>query len=494
MVVGLETHVQVTSTATKAFCGCRVSYGDTPNTRVCPVCLGYPGSLPVLNAGVVDAAVKTGLALGCEVNLRSKFDRKQYFYADLPKGYQISQYDIPVCESGKVSLMWSEGEGGAVRSRDVGIERLHMEEDAGKSTHGVDASTLDFNRAGVALLEIVSKPDLRGGDEAAAYAAEMQRVVRYIGVGEASPQEGSLRCDVNVSVREVGSPTLGTKVEVKNLNSFAAIRLSVEHEAARQHALLASGRGADIVQETRTWSEASLETVPMRSKEGLADYRYFPEPDLPPCVLSADHVERLRAGLPELPDAKRRRYLDELKLTPQDALSLAGDTNTAKYYDEALASFPEGQDLPDVAKRCANWVLGDLAKECKERECKLDDLRLTPRFLAELVELIAKGTLSVKLARDILPDLLEGAADDAKRGPAALVEARGLAQVSDAGELEAIVRSVIDANPQQLAQFLDGKTKLKGFFVGATLKATQGKADPALANKLVDQILAEKSS
>jgi len=496
VVVGLETHVQVTSTQTKAFCGCRVAYGDAPNTRVCPVCLGYPGSLPVLNAGVVDAAVRTGLALGCDVNLRSKFDRKQYFYADLPKGYQISQYDVPVCGAGRVALMWSDGEGGAVRERAVGIERLHMEEDAGKSAHGAEASTLDFNRAGVALLEIVSRPDLRGGDEAAAYAAEVQRVVRYLGVGEASPQEGSLRCDVNVSVRRagVGAP-LGTKVEVKNLNSFAAIRLSVEHEARRQHALLEAGRGDEIVQETRTWSEASLATVPMRSKEGLADYRYFPEPDLPPCVLTEAQVAQARAALPELPAQKRARYLGDLGLTPQDALSLAGDAAVATYYDGALASWPAaspGTPAPDFAKRCANWVLGDLAAACKERGCALGDLRLTPAHLGELVGLIAEGTLSTKLARDVLPDLLDGEAEDARGGPAALVAARGLAQVSDAGELEAIVRGVIDANPEQLAQFRAGKTKLKGFFVGATLKATGGKADPALANQLVDRLLGEQ--
>ena len=478
VVVGVETHVQL-ATATKAFCGCRVAYGKDPNRDVCPVCLSHPGALPVLNREVVDRAVSLCLGLNLGLNKASKFDRKQYFYPDLPKGYQISQHDVPIGEHGWLEIAL---DGGAVEKR-LGITRAHIEEDTGKLNHvgaaalaGSAYSLADYNRAGTALIEVVSEPEMRSGAEAAEYAAEVQRIVRYLGVGNANMEEGSLRCDVNVSVRRKGEEALGTKVEVKNMNSFSAMQKAVDYEFERQVKLLEEGKGAEIVQETRLWDEDKRRTLTMRKKEGAADYRYFPEPDLPPLVLEDAAVERIRAALPEVPRDIRRR-LEELGLKKADVLVLADDKEVAGFFDAAVARGADPQEA-------ANWIIGDITAHLKATNAKISDIRLSPASLAEMVALIGDGTISGKIGKQILPELLEqgGSAKE-------LVEAKGLVQISDEGAIEEIVRGVMAANPKQLEQYRGGKTKLRGFFVGQIMQESGGRVNPALLNQLIGPIL-----
>ncbi|XP_078429301.1 GLU-ADT subunit B [Wolffia australiana] len=470
-VIGIETHVQL-STATKAFCACEYSYGAAPNASVCPVCMGLPGALPALNSRVVEFAVRLGLALNCELALTSKFDRKQYFYPDLPKGYQISQFDVPIAARGFLDVDLPLEFGGGHRR--FGITRVHMEEDAGKLLHADSGSysLVDLNRAGVPLLEIVSEPDMRSGVEAAEYAAELQRVVRYLGVSNGNMQEGSLRCDVNVSVRPAGQSEFGTKVEIKNMNSFSAMSRAIDFEICRQINLIKSGNADQIVQETRLWDDASQRTVTMRKKEGLSDYRYFPEPDLPEVVLSADYVAAVRAALPELPAAKRQRYL-QLGLGMQDVLFLADDVAVADFFDSAVES---GADV----KLAANWIMGDIAAFLKSERLAIGEIKLAPRELAELISSIKSGTISGKMGKEILVELLS------KGGTVeALIKEKDLVQIVDPAAIEALVEKVIAANPKQLEQYRSGKTKLQGFFAGQVMKESKGKANPALLNKIL---------
>jgi aspartyl-tRNA(Asn)/glutamyl-tRNA(Gln) amidotransferase subunit B len=481
-VCGIETHVQL-NTRTKAFCACELSFGAEPNKHTCPVCLGHPGTLPVLNDAVVDAAVKLGFALGGNIARVSKFDRKQYFYADLPKGYQISQYDEPIVEGGvlRVSIAGPKGSN-SVEHREFTIERAHMEEDSGKLNHqspsgdgrlkGSTHSLADYNRAGTPLLEVVSGPDMRSGRDAAEYAAELQRLVRFLGIGDGNMAEGSLRCDVNVSVRKFGAEAFGTKVEVKNLNSFSAMEKAVAYERERQIALLEAGRGDEIVQETRLWEEGSQVTVTMRKKEGLADYRYFPEPDLPPVELTDARMERCCEAMGELPWERRARY-EALGLPVDDVLLLADAKATGDYFDAVLA---EGAD----AKAAANWIMGDIMGYMKVEKKAIDELALTPPVLAELLTLIAEGTVSGKIAKELLPELLEKGGS-----PRALVDERGLGMVSDEGAIEKLIDEVIAANPNQLEQYRSGKTKMQGFFMGQVMKKSGGKVDPALTTRLL---------
>ncbi|CAN6476380.1 unnamed protein product [Victoria cruziana] len=391
-IIGIETHVQL-STLTKAFCSCPYHYGSAPNTHICPICMGHPGCLPVLNSKVIEFAVKLGLALNCKLSLRSKFDRKQYFYPDLPKGYQISQFDVPIASHGYLVVDLPVEFGGGQRR--FGVTRVHMEEDAGKLIHAASGSysQVDLNRAGVPLLEIVSEPDMRSGLEAAEYAAEIQRLVRYIGISNGNMQEGSLRCDVNVSVRPKGQAKFGTKVEIKNMNSFSAMQRAIDYEISRQISLHNEGQENKIVQETRLWEEGSQKTVTMRTKEGLADYRYFPEPDLPDVVITEDYVDVLRSGLPELPDAKRRRY-EELGLTMQDVLFLANDSNVADFFD---ATITKGADV----KLAANWIMGDIAAYLKNEKLSINGIKLTPHELAALIAFIKDGTISGKIGKEV---------------------------------------------------------------------------------------------
>ncbi|XP_044484127.1 glutamyl-tRNA(Gln) amidotransferase subunit B, chloroplastic/mitochondrial [Mangifera indica] len=478
-IIGIETHVQL-STLTKAFCGCPYNYGSQPNTSICPICMGLPGALPVLNSKVIESAVKLGLALNCKLALNSKFDRKQYFYPDLPKGYQISQFDIPIATGGYLDVDLPIEFGGGHRR--FGITRVHMEEDAGKLLHSKDGdySQVDLNRAGVPLLEIVSEPDMRTGVDAAEYAAELQRLVRYLGVSNGNMQEGSLRCDVNVSIRPIGQLEFGTKVEIKNLNSFSSINRAIDFEIARQALLYSQGQGDQVVQETRLWEEGSQKTITMRKKEGLSDYRYFPEPDLPEVILSAEYINSISSSLPELPEMKRRRY-EKMGLSMQDVLFLANDMNVAQFFD---ATITKGADV----KLVANWIMGDIAAYMKNEKLSINEIKLTSEELAELIASIKSATISGKIGKEILFELM------AKGGTVkGIIEEKDLVQIVDPSEIEKMVDKVLSENPKQLEQYRGGKTKLQGFFAGQVMKISKGKASPGLLNKILLEKLNAKS-
>uniref|UniRef100_UPI001950627F Asp-tRNA(Asn)/Glu-tRNA(Gln) amidotransferase subunit GatB n=1 Tax=Spirulina sp. CCY15215 TaxID=2767591 RepID=UPI001950627F len=413
----------------------------------------------------------------------SKFDRKQYFYPDLPKNYQISQYDLPIAEHGYLDIEIIEKPGDEPIRKKIGITRLHMEEDAGKLVHGgsdrLSGSThslVDFNRAGVPLLEIVSEPDIRSGVEAAEYGQELRRIVRYLGISDGNMQEGSLRCDVNISIRPVGQKEFGTKVEIKNMNSFSAIQKAIDHEIDRQ--IKALEKGEPIFQETRLWEEGSQRTISMRSKEGANDYRYFPEPDLPPIEVSPAQLESWKSQLPELPAQKRRRYETELGLSAYDARVITDDRDVSQYFEAAIA---DGAN----PKQVANWVMGDIAGYLNSEKLTIGEIALQPKILAELVELIEKGTISGKIAKEILPELLTEKIDSL----ATFVESKGMSQISDTGELEKIIDEILAENPDKVEQFRNGKKKLQGFFVGQIMKKTSGRADPKLANQLLGKKL-----
>ncbi|MFN5195283.1 MAG: Asp-tRNA(Asn)/Glu-tRNA(Gln) amidotransferase subunit GatB [Cyanobacteriota bacterium] len=479
-VIGLETHVQL-GTASKIFTSASTAFGDEPNTHIDPVVCGLPGTLPVLNQKVLEYAVKAGLALNLRIAEHSKFDRKQYFYPDLPKNYQISQYDEPIAENGWIEVEVAE-KGKDTYLKTIGIERLHMEEDAGKLVHagsdrlaGSTHSLVDYNRAGVALAEIVSKPDLRTGREAAEYAAEIRRIMRYLGVSDGNMQEGSLRCDVNISVRRGPDAPFGTKVEIKNMNSFSAIQKACEYEIQRQ--IKAYESGEPVMQETRLWDEGKQITKSMRSKEGSSDYRYFPEPDLGPIEVNAERREAWRAELPELPAAKRHRYVDQLGLSAYDARVLTDERPMADYFEAVVSA---GAD----PKAAANWISGDIAAHVNARRIPYTDLPFRPEQLAEMVQLIEGGIISGKIAKEILPELLEQGGS-----PRAIVDRRGLGMISDPAAIEAIVAELLAAHPDEVTAFRGGKTKLQGFFVGQLMKRTGGKADPRLANQILDRML-----
>jgi aspartyl-tRNA(Asn)/glutamyl-tRNA(Gln) amidotransferase subunit B len=420
------------------------------------------------------------MALNCQVAPFSKFDRKQYFYPDLPKNYQVSQFDLPIGEHGKLEIEYLDDEQKSIR-KTIGITRLHMEEDAGKLVHagsdrlaGSSYSLVDYNRTGIPLLEIVSEPDLRSGIEAAEYAQELRRIIRYLGVGDGNMQEGSLRCDVNISVRLVGAPEFGTKVEIKNMNSFNAIQRAIDYEIDRQ--IEAVENGEKIVQETRLWEEATQRTISMRVKEGSSDYRYFPEPDLPAIVVSKEQQDSWRATLPELPQAKRHRYQTELGLSAYDTRVLTNEVNLAGYFEETIVA---GANV----KQAANWIMGDITAFLKETKSGIDEIPLKPAMLAELVGLIEAGTIGGKVAKEILPELLTTGGS-----PKALVESKGLISIADPAAIAEIVDRVIADNPKQLEQYKGGQTKLMGYFVGQVMKVSNGRADA----KLTNQIVAEK--
>ncbi|NCQ94304.1 MAG: Asp-tRNA(Asn)/Glu-tRNA(Gln) amidotransferase subunit GatB [Microcystis aeruginosa W11-06] len=480
-IIGLETHCQL-NTRSKIFCSCPTNFDSPPNTNVCPVCLGYPGVLPVLNQEVLASAVKLGLAIDGKITPHSKFDRKQYFYPDLPKNYQISQYDLPIVEQGQLEIEIVDKKTKEVSRKIIGITRLHMEEDAGKLVHagserlsGSTHSLVDFNRTGVPLLEIVSEPDLRTGTEAAEYAQELRRLVRYLGISDGNMQEGSLRCDVNISVRKKGAKKFGTKVEIKNMNSFSAIQKAIEYEIDRQ--IEAIKNGELIVQETRLWEEATQRTISMRKKEGSSDYRYFPEPDLPPLEVSPEQLKAWAEELPELPARKRRRYEEEFGLSPYDARVLTDDRTVAEYFETAVIAGAN-------AKLVANWISQDIAAYLNNNKLTITEIALQAGDLAELVKLIETGTISGKIAKEILPELLTQGGS-----PKALVEKKGLIQISDSSAIEKLIEEIIAAHPSELEKFRAGKTNLKGFFVGQVMKKSGGKADPKLTSQILDQKL-----
>jgi aspartyl-tRNA(Asn)/glutamyl-tRNA(Gln) amidotransferase subunit B len=474
-VIGLEVHAELLTHA-KIFCGCSATFGGAPNTNVCPVCLGMPGMLPVLNRRVVEFAIRAGLATHCAIAPRSVFARKNYFYPDLPKGYQISMYELPICIGGHLDLLVD----GAPRR--IGLTRIHMEEDTGKNIHDAhgDASLVDFNRCGVPLLEIVSEPDMRSVAEAGAYLRTLRSILQYLEICDGNMEEGSFRCDANVSVRPAGATALGTKVEVKNMNSFRAVEKAIVYEIARQSAALAGGDR--LVQETRLWDADREETRPMRSKEHAHDYRYFPEPDLLPLVVEDAWVGEIRASLPELPGPRRERFIRDFGLTPYDADVLTQRKDVADYLEAGVAAGAPPKEM-------ANWVMTELLRIVREE--KLDhalvirDWPVTPAQLAKLASLVQAGTVNRNTAKALIPRLRGTTAD-----PEALVRAEGLGQVSDRGALEQAVADVIARHPSQVAEFKAGKDRVLGFLVGQVMKATGGKANPQLVQEVLRAALA----
>jgi aspartyl-tRNA(Asn)/glutamyl-tRNA(Gln) amidotransferase subunit B len=476
-IIGLETHCQL-STNTKIFSSSSTAFGADPNTNIDPVCMGLPGVLPVLNAKVLEYAVKAGLALNCQIARYSKFDRKQYFYPDLPKNYQISQYDLPIAEHGWLEIEMVDEAGNPTRKR-IGITRLHMEEDAGKLVHagsdrlaGSSYSLVDYNRAGVPLVEIVSEPDLRTGQEAAEYAQELRRIMRYLGVSDGNMQEGSLRCDVNISVRPVGQEKFGTKVEIKNMNSFSAIQKAIDYEIERQIAAIEAGE--KIIQETRLWEEGSQRTSSMRVKEGSSDYRYFPEPDLAPIEVSDVQLENWKSELPELPAQKRHRYENELGLSAYDTRVLTEDRPVTEYFESAIAAGAN-------PKAAANWITQDIAAYLNKQKLTISEIKLKPESLADVITRIENGKISNAQAKEKLVDLLNGLEPEKAFA--------GQELISDPAVLGQIIDEIIAANPQQVEQYRGGKTNLKGFFVGQVLKKTNKRAEPKLTNELVEKKL-----
>jgi len=476
VVIGLEVHAQLL-TRSKMFCGCPTAFGAAPNTQTCPVCQGMPGALPVINGRAIELAVRTALALGCTVNEACRFARKHYYYPDMPKNFQISQYEEPLAEHGwlEVSL---EGE-----TRRIGIQRLHLEEDVGKLVHEgtletARSSLVDFNRSGVPLMETVSEPEIRAPEEAAAYLRAFRAVLLYLGVCDGNMEEGSLRCDANVSLRKRGAPEFGTKVEIKNMNSFRNVQRALEFEVRRQAEAL--DRGDRIVQETRLWDADRSYTRPMRSKEFAHDYRYFPEPDLVPLRLSRGRVEEIRAGLPELPSDRRRRFVREHQLPEYDALVLTQSRALADYYESAVREFPR-------AKLVSNWVMSELLREIPgDDERAILASPIPPPHLAGLLRLMDNGTISGKIAKDVFEKMLRSGED-----APTIVEREGLTQMADSGALSAVIDRVLAENPRAVEDFKRGKKAASGALVGQVMKATQGKASPGLVNSLLQEKLSQ---
>jgi len=470
-VIGLEVHVQL-STATKMFCRCRNRFGDPPNTNVCPVCLGLPGSLPVANCQAIEYGMKAGLVLNCSIARFSKFDRKNYFYPDLPKNYQISQYDLPMCGTG-----WLDADVHGERTR-FGITRVHLEEDAGKLVHDNPGgeSLVDLNRAGTPLLEIVSEPDMRSPEEAYAYLTTLRQLISYLGISDCTMEEGSLRCDANVSIRPQGSKTLGTKVEIKNMNSFKSVEKALAYEIRRQTAAVESGE--PIVQETRLFDAATEKTSPMRSKEQAHDYRYFPDPDLVPLTFSDEQVARWRAELPEAPGARKTRFVTAFELSAYDAAVLTADRACADYFEEVVrAGAP--------AKPAANWIANNLLAKLNEEQRSIVTCPITPVHMAAMILMVERKEISSTNAKnDVFPELFSSG-----KPPADIAAAKGLAQVCDTGQIDLWVRQAIERNPDSLASLREGKVKAAGKIVGAVMQASKGKANPALVNARLRVIL-----
>lgn len=472
-VIGLEVHVEL-KTKTKIFCPSTTEFGGDPNTHTCPVCLGLPGVLPVLNKKVLEYAIRAALALNCEIAEFSKFDRKNYYYPDMPKNYQISQYDLPLAKNGYLDI---EVDG---RTRRIGITRLHMEEDTGKLVHQGTITTtpyslVDYNRAGVPLIEIVSEPDLRSPEEARIYMEKLRSIIQYTGVSDCKMEEGSLRCDANVSVRPKGAPEFGTKTEIKNMNSFRALQRALSYEVQRQIDVLEEG--GRITQETRTWDEGKGVTLPMRSKEEAHDYRYFPEPDLVPLVIDRRWVEEIRASLPELPDRRRQRYMEQFGLPAYDASVLTSTIELAGYFEACTAHYPD-------AKTVSNWIMGDLSRLLNVHNLEITQCRIRPEQLARMLRLIDQGTISGKIAKTVFEEMF-ATGDD----PEKIVKEKGLVQITDEGAIAAIVEEVIANHSKVVADYRAGKDKALGFLVGQVMKVTKGKANPELVNRLLKERL-----
>ncbi len=482
-VIGLEVHCQLLSKS-KMFCGCSAEFGAPPNTHVCPVCLGLPGALPVPNRAAVEMAIRAALALGCTVREHSRFARKNYFYPDLAKGYQISQYELPLNEHGKLTV---EVDG---QTRDVGITRIHLEEDAAKNLHsGASGSEtlVDFNRAGTPLMEIVSEPDMRSAEEAEDYLKKLREVLMFVAVNDGNLEEGSFRCDANVSIRPVGEEQFGTRVELKNINSFRFVRKALEYEAMRQQTVLRGG--GTVVQETRTWNPEQGVSLGMRGKEEAMDYRYFPDPDLPPLVVSQELIDQCRASLPEMPSDKRTRWQSELGVTAYDATVLTAHPGIASFFEQCAAALQRGTagklEVAVAGKRVANFIQSEVLRHTKTEGLSAQ-LPVTAERLAELLLLVDAGTISGKMAKDVFAEMVT-TGHSARQ----IVDAKGLAQVTDSSVIEDQVRTVVQAHPKQVGQYRSGKTAVLGFLVGQVMKATKGSANPKLVNQVLRKMLDE---
>ncbi|MGB2868505.1 MAG: Asp-tRNA(Asn)/Glu-tRNA(Gln) amidotransferase subunit GatB [Bacteroidota bacterium] len=477
-VIGLEVHAQLL-TASKAFCSCSTKFGNDPNSNVCPVCLGMPGVLPVLNKNVVEFAIKLGLSMGCTIAPKSIFARKNYFYPDLPKGYQISQYEEPICSNGSLEIESEDG-----RKKTIGITRIHMEEDAGKSIHDLDVDTLvDLNRCGVPLIEIVTEPDIRSPHEAAHALSKIRQMVTYLGICDGNMEEGSLRCDANVSVRRKGVTTFGVKTEVKNMNSFRFVERALEFEINRQIDLLESG--GTIEQETLLWDAGQGIAVSMRSKEEAHDYRYFPEPDLVPVLVEREWIEEIGKTLPELPSARRDRYVGEYKLPKYDADILTAEKDLADYFESVVKHL--GRKNDETFKLASNWTMGDVLRVVKERRVAVVEFPVASKYLSEMIDLLVDGTISSKIAKEVFEEMLNTA-----ESPKAIVQKLGLVQVSDTAAIEKVVDEILSRNQEQVKKFNEGKMNLFGFFVGETMKMMKGKANPKVVNEVLRRKLGEK--
>ena len=469
-VIGLEVHTEL-KTKSKIFCACSTEFGGEPNTHVCPVCLGLPGTLPVANKKVVDFAIKAGLALNCEILEFNKFDRKNYYYPDLPKGYQISQFDLPICGRGYLDIELNE------QTKRIGITRIHMEDDAGKLNHEgeviaqAESSLVDYNRTGVPLLEIVSEPDMRSPEEAVAYLEKVKAILQYTEVSDCKMQEGSLRCDANISIRPLGATKLGTRTELKNMNSFKALQKALEYEIERHIELIEDG--GMVVQETRSWDESKGITVSLRSKEEAHDYRYFPDPDLVPLIIDEKWIESIRNSLPELPDERKQRLINDYDLPRYDAEVITSSKDLGDYFDQCLKHFKD-------AKKISNWIMGELLRLLNVNYKEVADCPVAPEELGALLQLIDKGTISGKIAKQVFEEMFTSG-KTAKQ----IVKEKGLEQISDTGELEKIIEGIIEANPDPVADYNSGKGQAIGFLVGQVMKASKGKANPQMVNKML---------
>lgn len=475
-VIGLEVHAEL-KTNTKAFCSCGLSFGAQPNSHVCPGCLGMPGTIPVLNRGLVEYAIKTGLALNCQIAEYCRFDRKNYFYPDLPNNFQISQLDLPIATTGSLEI-----EIGGVK-KTIGINRVHMEEDAGKLVHQGNIMTtpyslVDLNRAGTPLLEIVSEPDMRSPQEARMYMEKLRSILLFLGVSDCKMEEGSLRCDANISIRPKGQEKLGTRAEIKNLNSFRALERAAEYEIKRQIEVLEEG--GQLIQETRTWDEDRQVTLSMRSKEEAQDYRYFPDPDLPPVIIDTAWIERVRETLPELPDQARDRLVQVFNLPPYDAAQLTMSKDILDFFDACVTEYNE-------PKFVANWVMGELTRLLNQSNMEIKDSKITPSSLAQMLKLLEQGTISGKIAKVVFEEMFTTG-----DSPDKIVQDRGLVQISDESAIQTIVSEVIDENPKVVEDFKNGKGKAIGFLVGQVMKVSKGKANPEVVNRLLKEELSRR--
>jgi len=465
-VIGLEVHCQL-KTKSKLFCGCSTEFGRPPNSLVCPVCLGIPGALPVLNKKAVELSVRTGLALNCKISSFSKFDRKNYFYPDLPKAYQVSQFDLPINEKGELPIQVGGEE------IEIGITRAHLEEDAGKLLHaeGGGDSSVDYNRTGIPLLEIVSEPDLRSPEEAYEYLKALKSILQYLEVSDCNMEQGSLRCDANISIRPVGTEEFGTRTEIKNLNSFRNVQKAIQYEIERQTKSLDAGER--IVQETLLWDAVTNKTRSMRSKEEAHDYRYFPEPDLVPVVVDPKWIEEIRGGLPELPAAKRARFIKEFEIPEYDAKVLTSEKSLADYFETCVRQYPN-------SKVVSNWITSELLSKLNKTDSPIDSCKIQPSMLVEMLKLIDNGTISGKIAKQVFSEMYESG-----EAPEQIVKEKGLTQIADTNELDSIISKVLSDNSKSVADYQSGKKNAFGFLVGQVMKATKGKANPKLVNEIL---------